>query len=172
MQASPFLPATFIVIVLAVSPIVVTDTSARQQSETASSSAAAEVRQSVDRFFDTMAASDWETFRVTFSEDATFFAPDLNPEVSPNRKSDRERARRVNGRDEIAAGFERHVQNLPRERRPRTPQDIQIQVFGDSAVVTLQWDSDRAVSRRTLVFQRQQGKWLIVHIHASAMTVQ
>jgi ketosteroid isomerase-like protein len=171
MQASPFLPTTFILIVLAVSPIeVVTDTSAQQQSETAPSAATAEVRRAVDRFFDSMAASDWETFRLTFSEDATFFAPALNPEFSPNRKSDRERARRVNGRDEIAAGFERQLQNLPRERRPQTPQDIHIQIFGDSAVVTLQWDSDRTVSRRTLVFQRQRGKWLIVHIHASAVT--
>jgi hypothetical protein len=44
-------------------------------------------------------------------------------------------------------------------------------MLGDTAVVTLQW-ADRRMNRRTLVLQRQQGKWLIVHIHASVVTEQ
>ena len=43
--------------------------------------------------------------------------------------------------------------------------------FTDTAVVTLQW-ADRRMNRRTLVLQRQQGQWLIVHIHASVVTEQ
>jgi hypothetical protein len=162
MQPSPYLPTTCILIVLAVSSIgVVTEANARQWPGTAPSAAEAEVRQAVDAFFDTMANADWEKFRLAFSEDATFFAP------GPNAKS----ARRVHGRDEVAATFERQLQNVPRERLHSTRQDPHIQMLGDSAVVTLQW-ADRRMNRRTLVLQRQQGKWLIVHIHASAITEQ
>lgn len=157
MQPSPWPPTTFILIVLAVSSIgVVSEINARQwQPVTAPSAAEAEVRQAVDTFFDTMATADWEKFRLAFSEDATFFAPGLNS------------ARRVHGRDEIAAMFKRQ-QPIPKATR----QDPNIQMLGDSAVVTLQWESDKRMNRRTLVLQRQQGKWLIVHIHASAITVQ
>jgi len=80
MQPSPILPSTFIVIVLALSPIeFVTDTSARQWPVTVQSAAEAEVRQAVDVFFDTMAAHNWEKFRLALSEDATFFAPGPYP---------------------------------------------------------------------------------------------
>jgi uncharacterized protein (TIGR02246 family) len=162
MQPSPFLPSTFIVIVLALSPIeVVTGSSVGQWPATIPSTAEAEVRQAVDAFFDTMADHNWEKFRLGFSEDATFFAPGPNPQS----------AKRVHGRDEVAAVFERQLQNAPRESVRSTRQDPLIQMLGDTAVVTLQW-SDRRMNRRTLVLQRQQGKWLIVHIHASVVTEQ
>lgn len=157
MRPSTYLPTPFFLILLVMSSIGVgREASARQWPAAVPTAAEAEVRQAVDAFFDTMAAHDWEKFRLAFSEDATFFAP------GPNPKS----ARRVHGRDEIAAIFERQ-QGMPKATR----QDPHIQMWGDSAVVTLQW-ADRRMNRRTLVLQRQEGKWLIVHIHASVVTEQ
>jgi hypothetical protein len=162
MRPSTCLPSTFILIVLAVCSIgVVSEANARQWPVSVPSAAEAEVRQAVDAFFDTMAAHNWAKFRLAFSEDATFFAPGPNPQS----------AKRVLGRDEVAATFERQLQNVPRERLHSTRQDPHIQMLGDTAVVTLQW-ADRRMNRRTLVLQRQQGKWLIVHIHASVVTEQ
>jgi len=162
MRPSTCHPSTFILIVLAVCSIgVVREADARQWPVTVPSAAEAEVRQAVDAFFDTMADHDWEKFRLAFSEDATFFAPGPNPQS----------AKRVHGKDEVAAIFERQLQNVPREQLHSTRQDPHIQMLGDTAVVTLQW-ADRRMNRRTLVLQRQQGKWLIVHIHASVVTEQ
>jgi len=163
MRSSTCLPSTFILVALTVCLIGVASEASVPQWPTVPvpSAAESEVRQAVDAFFDTMAAHDWEKFRLAFSEDATFFAPGPNPQS----------AKRVHGRDEVSAIFERQLQNAPKEQLHSTRQDPHVQMLGDTAVVTLQW-ADRRMNRRTLVLHRQQGKWLIVHIHASVVTEQ
>jgi uncharacterized protein (TIGR02246 family) len=127
----------------------------------------AEVRQAVATFFEGLANFDWQKFRASFAEDATFFSPGLSSDPSS-------RAHRVTGRDDIVAGFESLFKDYSRQNGPPylniQPKDIAVQMLGESvAVVTLHLEAGKRVSRRTLVLQQRQGIWLIVHIHASAI---
>jgi len=46
-------------------------------------------------------------------------------------------------------------------------------MLGDAAAVaTFHLGREKTLGRRTLVFQRQQGAWLIAHIHASSIALQ
>ena len=51
------------------------------------------------------------------------------------------------------------------------PQDLRIQLYGNTAVVTFHFKGPDLISRRTLVLERTAGKWLIVHMHASGLPV-
>ena len=48
------------------------------------------------------------------------------------------------------------------------PEDLEIQMLKkDVAIVTFHLDDPGLFGRRTVVFQKRKGKWLIVHLHAS-----
>jgi ketosteroid isomerase-like protein len=49
------------------------------------------------------------------------------------------------------------------------PSDLTIQVFGETAICTFLVNSDppAVAHRRTIVFLRRDGRWLIVHLHGS-----
>jgi ketosteroid isomerase-like protein len=49
---------------------------------------------------------------------------------------------------------------------PLDAEDVLVQEWGDTAVVTWHLRSDH-LSRRTCVLRRQASRWLIVHLHAS-----
>jgi hypothetical protein len=130
-----------------------------RQANSAKPSPEGEVQRAVEKFFESLANFDWKKFRLTFAEDATFFHPDLSFDPS-----------RVNGRDAIVAVFERRLKDRPREKGPPY---LNIQLLGDAAgVVTLHLEGEKTLGRRTLVFQRQQGVWLVAHIHASSIELQ
>jgi ketosteroid isomerase-like protein len=50
-----------------------------------------------------------------------------------------------------------------------TPSDLTIQIFGETAICTFLANSDppAIAHRRTIVFLRREGRWLIVHLHGS-----
>ena len=73
--------------------------------------------------------------------------------------------------------FERRHQDYPREKGPPylniQPKELKIQMLGDAAAVaTFHLGRGKTLGMRTLVFQRQQGAWLIAHIHASSIALQ
>ncbi len=105
-------------------------------------------------------ALDWESFRSFFANDATVFYP-------------RGFTRRASGRSEFEANFRKVFEQI---RAGRTqppyldiqPRDLQIQRFGDVAIVTFHLDDRPGVlNRRTLVLRKMKGQWKIVHLHAS-----
>ena len=120
------------------------------------------VQRAAAAFIEAFNNLDWERFRYSFSDDATTFFPSRSGE-SP---------RRANGRDEIEARFKPGFDEI-RKSKPNPPylniepKDLKIQMLRDGAIVTFHLDGDDSVGRRTVVFQKRKGKWLIVHLHAS-----
>ncbi|HYK04200.1 MAG TPA: nuclear transport factor 2 family protein [Thermoanaerobaculia bacterium] len=89
-----------------------------------------------------------------FTEDATVFFPINNQPL------------RANGRAEIAAAFASLFGPNYRGGLPK-PDAVQVQSFGETAVVTFQNVNPNVTSRRTFVLRREAGRWRIVHLHGS-----
>lgn len=83
-------------------------------------------------------------------------------------------AMRVEGKADIRRTFEsvfKPGRPLPPGGRPLIqPQDLKIQQFGDTAIVTFHLGSDTTLGRRTFVLRRLDSRWRIVHLHASTIT--
>ena len=120
-----------------------------------------DVQKAAETFVEAFNNLDWERFRHSFSADATVFFPFQGV------------PRRVNGKDEIETVFKSFFDDV-RKQKPTPPhlniepREMKIQMLRDSAVVTfhLLRDND-SLGRRIVIFQKQKGIWLIVHLHAS-----
>jgi ketosteroid isomerase-like protein len=134
-----------------------------QQRATAADAATREVEAAAAAFVESFNNLDWEKFRLGFADDATVFFP--FPQFP----------RRASGRSEVEAVFKRFFDEA-RKRKAAPPylniepKDMQIQALGDAAIVTFHLGDDDNVGRRTLFFHKQKGRWLIAHLHASALT--
>ena len=136
---------------------------APQQNAPAADPATRDVGAAAAAFVEAFNNLDWEKFRLGFSDDATVFFPFAQ---FPQRAS---------GRAEVEAIFKRFFDEV-RKRKAAPPylniepKDMQIQALGDAAIVTFHLGEGDTVGRRTLVFQKQKGRWLIAHLHASSLT--
>ncbi len=121
------------------------------------------VQKAAEDFIEAFNNLDWEKFSRSFSDDATVFFPFSQV------------PRRANGRTEVEAVFKSFFDEL-RKRKPGppyqniVPKDVNVQVLKDAAIVTFHLGVDDPLGRRTVVFQKQKGKWLIVHLHASIIS--
>lgn len=120
-----------------------------------------DVQKAAETFIEAFNNLDWERFRHSFSADATVFFPFQDV------------PRRVNGKDEIEALFKSFFDDV-RKQKPTPPylniepKEMKTQMLGDSAVVTFHYLRDNdSLGRRTVIFQKQEGIWLVVHLHAS-----
>ena len=97
-----------------------------------------------------------------FADDAVVFFP-----------STQFAAMRVEGKANIARTFEsvfKPGRPVPPGGRPLIqPQDLKIERFGDTAIVTFHLGNDTTRGRRTFVLQRIDSKWRIMHLHASTV---
>jgi ketosteroid isomerase-like protein len=107
---------------------------------------------------------DWEHFRLAFDDNATVFYPRAMP-------------RRANGHGEFEKAFKTVFQQIRDGKTAAPYMDIQpremrIQFFGDVAIATFHLD-DRAgfLNRRTIVLNKTEKGWKIVHLHASEVSV-
>lgn len=118
---------------------------------------------------------DWDKFRRAIAVDATMFMP------FPHM------ARRLNGKDEILSAFRaffdevrQKADGVPGSARGLAghgtsgppylklqPADMKVQLIDNVAIVTFHLTSDATLSRRTIVFHRRNGRWLVAHWHAS-----
>ena len=130
--------------------------SARDRTDQASE----DVRAATDRFLVAFGNLDWEAFRATWSSSPTAFFPFSDIPA------------RASGRAEV----ERQFQALFDEARASMPgppyfkfqpEQLQVQSFGDSALVTFMVKKEGRLSRRTLFFVREGGEWKLAHLHAS-----
>jgi ketosteroid isomerase-like protein len=114
---------------------------------------------------------DMPAFLDCFADDATVFHP---PSAPP-----RTFPMRIKGRAEIQRTFEvvfAQIRTMSNRTAPPfmelTPQDLEVQRFGDGGVVTFHLGVAAARARRTLVYHRAGSTWRIVHLHASIFNQQ
>ena len=123
------------------------------------------VRAALEEFLTAFDDLDWERFRRCFASDATVFFPwDIRPH-------------RVDGTMEVEVEFKRFFDEArTRAKGPPylnlVPHDVTIQVWQDVALVTFHFDLPSAIGRRTMVWQRQDHEWRLMHLHASVITMQ
>jgi uncharacterized protein (TIGR02246 family) len=123
------------------------------------------VRQVVDAFVESLNTADIDAFSALFAPEATVFFP-LSPVAGL-----------LEGKAEIVKVFSIFFESVRSSGKgPRymelTPEDLKIQLFGDTAVATFHFSGRTMYSRRTLVLHRAGGKWLIVHMHGSGLPIK
>ena len=132
--------------------------------QTKSDQSQSEVRATLAKFVHAFDDLDWETFRLSFSDDATVFYPRAFPQRATGRKAFEETFKRVF--DQI-----RGDKTKP-PYMDIQPRNLEVQTFGGVAIATFHLD-DRAgfLNRRTIVLNRTAEGWKIVHLHASEVAV-
>jgi ketosteroid isomerase-like protein len=116
------------------------------------------VRAAMASFMSALNDLDAEGISAAFADDATAFFPLAQPQ-------------RAHGRAEIDAVFRRYIEGAKGQKTNLTPQDLTVETGGDLALVTFQIPGG-STARRTFVFRRTGGRWLITHMHASNFRVQ
>lgn len=147
--------------ILALAPAAMAAQAATPAVPVTGQSADAPVRAAVAEFIAALNAFDRDRIARAFADDATLFFPGA---PFP--------AARVDGKAQAAAAFGRFFEAL-RARGLRqgnvAPRGLQIQLMGDVAIATFHLAGGQEIGRRTLVLRRIGGRWLIVHMHGSAL---
>ena len=85
---------------------------------------------------------------------------------------------RVQGKQPIQQRFERVVASIRGSAKSSppfhhlVPEDLAIQLMpGGTAVVSFHLRNEERIARRTFVLTKTNGKWLIVHLHASNVSI-
>ena len=122
------------------------------------------VREVLAKFVVAFDNLNWETFRWSFSDNATVFYPRAFPE-------------RADGRAEFEKTF-KVVFDQIRGKKAKPPymniqpKDLKIQMFGNIAIATFHLDDKVGfLNRRTIVLNKTENGWKIVHLHASEVAV-
>lgn len=123
-----------------------------------------QVRDEFQRCISAFTGGDADTFTGCFAENITLFNPEIPQAPSPHR---------MDGREAVAGYFRALIEDA-RKRTDKPPyfnvrpQNIAVQMLGDAALVTFEFDREGgSLGRRSFVFARSHGHWRIVHIHAS-----
>jgi SnoaL-like domain len=123
-----------------------------------------EVKDALTRFTRAFDDFDWEGFRLAFDDNATVFYPRAVPE-------------RANGRTEFEKTFKTVFEQIRSSKTAAPYMDIQpkemrIQLFGNMAIVTFHLDDREGfLNRRTIVLNKTEKGWKIVHLHASEVSL-
>jgi ketosteroid isomerase-like protein len=114
------------------------------------------------RFLRAFENLDWETFRMSFADDATVFFPIPEP------------PERATGRPAIEAQFRGVFDHIRRANpggppfQSLVPEDLRIERIGrDAVLVTWHFRNAARLARRTILMRRDTVGWRIVHLHAS-----
>lgn len=131
---------------------------------TAKDCASGEVEAALAHFVEVFNALDWEQFEACFAADATVYAPfPDDPSIAVGRA---EFASRWRPRFEARFGGRPGPPYLNIE-----PKGTRLQFLGtDACLVSFRLEGlmgSPRLHRRSLVFERHDGRWLIVHLHAS-----
>ncbi|HWW62536.1 MAG TPA: nuclear transport factor 2 family protein [Thermoanaerobaculia bacterium] len=113
----------------------------------------AEVRAAMQGFMDALNALDADRIASYFADNITAFFPTAQGD-------------RVNGKAAVVEIFRTYVAATSKPTN-LVPEDLQVTMSGDLALVTFNIRNPAVTSRRTFVFRRSGGRWLITHLHAS-----
>ena len=121
------------------------------------------VMKSASNFVSAFNNFEWNTFRNSFTDEATIFYPSWD------------QAKRVKGRQEMETAwltiFPQFADPTNTRKLQIDPKDINVQLYGKTAIVTFHLGNGlKKISRRTLVMVKEKGKWKIAHIHASTIS--
>lgn len=134
------------------------------------SDAEAEVSRALEAYLNAFEQGDIAAMRSAYAEDALSF-PRIHAGQSP--VEDGRGYRRVRGMDpEMRRVIEAHRsagQSPP--YLSIEPQDLDVRVIGRVALATFHIVSSEHLGRRTLVFELRDGQWMILHQHASNVTL-
>ena len=105
---------------------------------------------------------DWDKFKTFFDDRASIIHPAQFP-------------RRVEGKQEVDQAWLEVFSSIRADSGKSSPpymhldpQDLEIQMFDDIAIVTFHLDRGKnSIGRRTLVWHKNAEGWKIVHLHAS-----
>ena len=123
-----------------------------------------QVRDEFERCIGAFVGGDAATFTGCFAADITLFNPEIPEAPSPHR---------MDGRTAVAEYFRGLIASAhKRTDKPPffnvQPKNIAVQMLGNAALVTFEFDRDGgSLGRRSFVFAQRDGHWRIVHIHAS-----
>ena len=126
-----------------------------------------DVQKAVANFIEAFNNLEWDRFRRCFADDASVFNPAI-PEVNE--------LHRLDGREKIETVFQGVFAEAKKGKsRPPyldiRPAELRIQMLVNAAIVTFHFNrGGSSFGRRTLVFEKREGRWLIVHLHASNTT--
>jgi len=125
----------------------------------------AAIESTADAFMEALNTADVGKLAPLFAPDATAFFP-----IGPF-------AERLENKDQIVKVFGAFFESVRRGGAgPRymnlVPEDVRLQTFGSTALLTFQFKGPEMLSRRTLLLRNDNGTWRIVHLHASNMAVQ
>lgn len=119
-----------------------------------------DIREAAAAFLSAFDNLEWERFSSFIAQDATVFMP------WPNIP------KRLNGKAEIESVFRPFFESmLPEKVEPPylnlNPLDLEAKSIGNVGFVTFHLLEDDHFGRRTLIFEKKQGAWQLVHLHAS-----
>lgn len=116
----------------------------------------ASVQEAMNGFLEALNALDTGRMAAFFADDITAFVPTAQ-------------ANRVDGKPAVTEVFRQFVETTRKttSRIQIVPEDLEVDVGGETALVTFNARNAGSVLRRTFVFRHQGGRWLIVHFHAS-----
>jgi len=122
------------------------------------------VQMAVANFIEAFNNLEWERFRKCFADDASVFNPAVPGVTELHRLDGREKVETVF--ESVFAEAKKGKSNAP--YLDIRPAELRIQMLVNAAIVTFHFNrGGSSYGRRTLVFQKRDGKWLIVHLHAS-----
>lgn len=127
-----------------------------------------QVSDTIERFLSAFEVGDLGTMEAAFAEDATTF-PLVTMASNREAEIDAGAHRRVRGFPpqiaELVAAFREKGHEPP--YMSLVPEDLELQVYGDVALVTFHLVNDQRLGRRTIILKSIDDDWKIVHLHAS-----
>ena len=111
------------------------------------------VRAAMNEVMDALNALDLPRIAAAFADDIDAFVPVAQ-------------GPRVEGKAALVKVFEGYIA-LQKTPTHLVPEDMKVAVSGDVGIVSFQIKNPNVTSRRTFVFRKIGGRWLITHFHAS-----
>lgn len=114
------------------------------------------VRAALDGFLAALNALDVDRIASYLAEDVTAFVPTAQ-------------GPRLDGKAALTEVFRAYCEKT-RETGSRTnivPEHLTVEQAGSIGIVTFEVPSPASIARRTFVFRKHSGRWLISHFHAS-----
>ena len=120
-----------------------------------------EINEMLTSFVKNMNDLGLDSFIENFAPDATIFYPRNAFPIE-----------RVSGKESIKGEFKTFFDNLRKEREGPPYLDIETKdrellLYNNIAIVSLHFNLGEEFHRRTIVLEKRNNKWLIVHLHAS-----
>ena len=119
------------------------------------------VNNQLSKFVKAFENLDFDQFQSFFADNVTVFFP---PSAMLSG--------RIDGKEKSMAVFKAFFQRVKEKKSSPPyldikPEKMNIDLFGDVAVVTFELNDPGALSRRTIVMKKINGQYLIIHLHAS-----